>query len=174
MYERTPEIRQKISDGLRRYYADLENRRKVRGDQPGYGAKHARVYTDRGRPGAFLCEGGCGSAAKDWAMIHGRDGTDPAKDYVPLCRSCHRRYDARPQTLESRQKKRDATQKSWADPEVRERRLAGIQKALASGTAAAKIGAKSRAAWADPEYREKQRISRKLVWARRKAGQTEA
>lgn len=41
----------------------------------------------------YLCEGCCGSRARDWAMIHGRTGLVPMIDRVPLCRPCHIRYD---------------------------------------------------------------------------------
>jgi len=35
---------------------------------------------------------GCGSAAQEWAQIHGTDGEDPA-DYDAMCCSCHNKYD---------------------------------------------------------------------------------
>ena len=63
-----------------------------------YSANHNRVRKMRGSASNFLCEGGCQGRARDWALVHGKDGTDPAS-YVPLCRRCHYRYDGETQQL---------------------------------------------------------------------------
>lgn len=57
-----------------------------------YSANHNRVRKVRGSASNHACAMGCGSPAKDWAQVHGEDGTDPAS-YQPLCRRCHYRYD---------------------------------------------------------------------------------
>src|SRR5215467_489126 len=52
---------------------------------------HYRVYRSRGKAAAQVCEH-CGGQARDWANIHGQPRGDP-KSYMPLCRSCHTKYD---------------------------------------------------------------------------------
>lgn len=59
---------------------------------PPYQANHMRLRSRRGKADAHLCDGCCGSRAKDWALIHEQDGADPM-NYVPLCRPCHFAYD---------------------------------------------------------------------------------
>jgi hypothetical protein len=58
--------------------------------------EHARFHSSlrdkRGFAGRFLCEGGCGGRAKEWAWVHDRDPRDMGS-YVPLCVACHRHYD---------------------------------------------------------------------------------
>jgi hypothetical protein len=61
---------------------------------PVYRTRHSRVTKARGRATQYLCSGCCGSQAREWATVHGRDGLDVFADYVPLCFSCHRWYDA--------------------------------------------------------------------------------
>jgi hypothetical protein len=56
-----------------------------------YWTVHTRVRRERGPAKTRNCEH-CSAQAHDWAIIHGKDGTDPA-DYMPLCRGCHIRYD---------------------------------------------------------------------------------
>lgn len=70
-----------------------------------YDAAHRYVRTVRGRASAFVCR--CGKPAEQWAYSHadldarrneeGREAglafsQDPAH-YVPMCRSCHSRFD---------------------------------------------------------------------------------
>ena len=52
---------------------------------------HARVRYHHGKASEYLCI--CGEQAREWATLHGRDGTDISEDYVPLCRKCHAAYD---------------------------------------------------------------------------------
>lgn len=70
-----------------------------------YDAAHRQVRKAKGRASAFICR--CGKRAEQWAYTHsdldvqhdtdGREAgrpfsPDPAH-YVPMCRSCHIRYD---------------------------------------------------------------------------------
>ena len=57
-----------------------------------YISRHKRVNASRGAASGYLCAGGCGDAAREWAEIQGSDADDPA-NYMPMCCSCHRRYD---------------------------------------------------------------------------------
>jgi hypothetical protein len=63
---------------------------------------HRRVRTRRGKASGHPCvkhaEIGVTKPARDWAQIHGTDGLDLWADYVPLCKSCHVRYDFTPET----------------------------------------------------------------------------
>lgn len=65
-----------------------------------YGRLHWRVRKVRGRAPSYLCvrcaENGRDTQAREWATIHGADGTDPWADYVPLCKPCHIAYDGPP------------------------------------------------------------------------------
>lgn len=56
-----------------------------------YQRRHRRVVMVRGKASGHTCEE-CGGPARDWATIHGVDGSDPAH-YRPLCCRCHRIYD---------------------------------------------------------------------------------
>lgn len=86
---------------------------------PGYGANHKRVYRKRGRADANTCVS-CDKQARDWAQLHDTDGTDPVEHYVPMCRSCHFKYDeVGEQSWLNRERKQD--------PEVVERRSAPIR-----------------------------------------------
>lgn len=57
-----------------------------------YKRNHMRVYRARGRATEHLCTD-CGSPARQWAQLHGTDGSDPC-NYAPMCVSCHNSYDA--------------------------------------------------------------------------------
>ena len=57
-----------------------------------YFVQHIRVTRVRGQASNHLCEGCCGSAAEQWAWIHGED-RDDVNSYVPLCIPCHVQYD---------------------------------------------------------------------------------
>lgn len=75
------------------------------GDEVSYRNAHRRVYRARGAASAHPCRY-CGAQAKQWAYDHmdpnekiGKNAkhvspysTDPAR-YIPLCVSCHRRFD---------------------------------------------------------------------------------
>ncbi len=58
-----------------------------------------KVRRTRGLASGHLCvrciEDGISKQAQDWALVHGETGMDPWADYVPLCRSCHKKYDLR-------------------------------------------------------------------------------
>ena len=56
-----------------------------KGNKAGYAAKHYRVYGKRGKAKKCIK---CGSVKNvHWAKIKGK------ADYMPLCRSCHAKYD---------------------------------------------------------------------------------
>ena len=69
-----------------------------------YGTAHAAVKRERGSASAYPCQN-CGRPANDWAytndagdleQIDPRSGfryADGVEFYVPLCRSCHKRFD---------------------------------------------------------------------------------
>lgn len=54
-------------------------------------ACHARIRVERGVAREHMCTH-CPCPATDWAHIHETDVRDPY-NYMPLCRSCHRKYD---------------------------------------------------------------------------------
>lgn len=60
-----------------------------------YFRNHGRVYAARGKASARDCAR-CDMPAKDWAQVHDTDGTE-VTHYIPLCRSCHLRYDRTPE-----------------------------------------------------------------------------
>ena len=64
-----------------------------RNPDAGYVGRHLRVQRDRGPATDQTCMD-CGQAAREWSQIHGTDGQDPFKHYVPRCRKCHDVYDA--------------------------------------------------------------------------------
>lgn len=67
-----------------------------RGSDVGKLALHDRVFKLRGRASSHPCLGissHCTIRAKQWATLHGTDGLDPYRDYVPLCLMCHVYYD---------------------------------------------------------------------------------
>jgi hypothetical protein len=59
--------------------------------EPGYSARHKRIVAARGPARTYTCHD-CGGPARDWSLIHGRDGNDPA-DYQSRCTKCHKAYD---------------------------------------------------------------------------------
>lgn len=92
---------------------------------------HRRVRRLRGKAAGHACvkhaEMEVTKPARDWAQIHGTDGKDPWADYVPLCKSCHVRYD---QTAETRVKlSRAMTPERRAASSVRMKRLLAEGKA---------------------------------------------
>lgn len=76
------------------------------GDEATRRAAHQRVKSQRGRAGAHRCAH-CGEQALDWAYNHrcpnertcpdtGFAYSTDVAQYVPLCRTCHRRFDLDP------------------------------------------------------------------------------
>lgn len=58
-----------------------------------YGARHKRQHRRCGSASARHCEWClCPNQAAHWALIHDRDGDEPA-DYMALCGRCHMAYD---------------------------------------------------------------------------------
>jgi hypothetical protein len=78
---RSIDRRADMNEGVRNY------------SNPSYRRNHHRVRTARGKASLHTCFHACGSDARDWAQLHGSDGTDPQKHFVPLCRPCHISYD---------------------------------------------------------------------------------
>lgn len=56
-----------------------------------YYARHRMIRSECGAAWNYQCTH-CGGQAEDWATIHDRDGESVA-DYMPLCKSCHHKYD---------------------------------------------------------------------------------
>jgi hypothetical protein len=54
-----------------------------------YWHMHEVVRKLRGRAAMYRCATGCGRSAYHWATIHGCDGTDIIRHYMPLCVKCH-------------------------------------------------------------------------------------
>lgn len=90
-------------------------------------ARHRRLHRARGPASLHHCvrhlEAGLHKQAFDWAQLHTEDGMDVWADYVPLCRSCHIRYDAdaRPITPEHQARRSAAMRRSWAERTESER-----------------------------------------------------
>lgn len=69
-----------------------------------YALVHYRLGIERGRASGFVCDE-CGSPAKDWAYDNldanekydekGRPYSEDLSHYRPMCRSCHRAFDAK-------------------------------------------------------------------------------
>lgn len=111
-----------------------------------YRAAHTRVVAQRGKASAHKCEV-CGAAGHDWALVNesprvqtqtisgvSRRWSDAVSDYLPLCRACHRDYDARWNALPSETRpmrvvKRDQTR----CPNGHDRRLPGATRLRADG-----------------------------------------
>jgi hypothetical protein len=71
-----------------------QDHRGKAGDDVGYQGRHWRVNQIRGKADHCIhrASGHCTSTTYQWAQIKGTSGFD-IYDYVPLCRSCHARYD---------------------------------------------------------------------------------
>jgi hypothetical protein len=72
------------------------------GNAAGYGTVHIRLRNERGAASSHECVS-CGAAARDWAYQHGapdervEDGKPYSLNldyYAPMCRDCHRQFDA--------------------------------------------------------------------------------
>ena len=72
-----------------------ENNSSWKGERAKYGSFHQRVKDNRGRAKDYACII-CGTTdpnkSYDWANLHG--DYNNIYDYAPMCRSCHRQYDA--------------------------------------------------------------------------------
>ena len=99
------------------------------GTRSQYHVNHAMVRKERGPAWRYVCQH-CGGPAKYWATIHGKSGESP-DDYMPLCGSCHWKYDGLVANLpdntgskrspESRERMRQAALLREAQPGARER-----------------------------------------------------
>lgn len=105
----TPETRAKISAALKgrapskAQLRALDEAREKRQANPSYQGIHNALRRERGKASEHRCTQ-CDKQAQVWALIDGRGksrfGTGKQgrystrlEDYMPLCRSCHRRYD---------------------------------------------------------------------------------
>lgn len=64
-----------------------------KGDGAGKQAFHRRLYALYGKPACCLVCGTTNAKAYDYANISGR--YEDLDDYMPLCRSCHSKYDGK-------------------------------------------------------------------------------
>ena len=67
---------------------------RKRSEDIGYKGRHSRIYVVRGKADHCIHRNaiGCTSTRFEWAHIHDTDPLD-VFNYVPLCKSCHIRYD---------------------------------------------------------------------------------
>jgi hypothetical protein len=84
-----------------------------------YMRNHKAVYKARGKAKEYECSSLCGKMALDWALIHGKDGSD-VMHFIPLCRFCHTVYDGNTrkgakQSQKSKMKMSEAKEgRSWS------------------------------------------------------------
>ena len=78
-----------------------------------YHSLHRRLRKARGSAKNYQCIA-CDRPACGWAQLHGEDPSDFG-NYVPMCRSCHAKYDTYPET---REKWRRGVEEYWT-PERR-------------------------------------------------------
>ena len=62
---------------------------KWKGDEVGYRGLHYWIRRQKGKPD--ICEM-CSKKAADWANTNGKYNRN-LNDYIPLCKSCHKKYD---------------------------------------------------------------------------------
>ena len=77
-----------------------------KGDAAGRYAFHRRLYARFGKPTCCLVCGTVSAKAYDYANISGR--YEDMDDYVPLCRSCHWRYDGKVENITKEGRDADA------------------------------------------------------------------
>lgn len=68
-----------------------ENNAAWKGDAAGYAAFHRRLYTLSGKPASCSQCGTTEADHYDYANLSGR--YQDQSDYLPMCRSCHWKYD---------------------------------------------------------------------------------
>ncbi len=88
------------------YWKNLESIRgkdapNWRGENVRKETKHQWLTQNYGRP-AYCSRKLCKGKSKifEWCLRRGRTYTHNPKDYIWLCRSCHRKYDMTPEKLE--------------------------------------------------------------------------
>ena len=80
-------------------YGDPEWRPEAKSNnEVNYFTLHERLRKARGRAQDQACAE-CGGPAAQWAQLHGEDPCN-FDNYVPMCHSCHRKYDTYPDTRE--------------------------------------------------------------------------
>lgn len=158
-----------------------------------YFGNHRLVRLTRGKATEHRCATCCQPAAH-WATIHGEDGTDIYRHYMPMCISCHHAYDeshkragfhGKRHSAESKAKIAKASKGRAVSPEQRAKisnaltgikrteeqrennRQAQLGKSL-SAEHRAKIGNASRGRKLSAETKEKMSEAAKRRWARQK------
>lgn len=76
----------------------VASRQNPSNSEVNYFAFHARLRKARGSAADQQCVE-CGLRAAQWAYLHGKDSRSFDSD-VPMCRSCHKKYDATPEVRE--------------------------------------------------------------------------
>lgn len=77
-----------------------------KGSDAGKQAFHRRLYSRHGKPTCCLVCGTTSAKAYDYANISGR--YEDLEDYMPLCRSCHAKYDGKVDNITSNGRDADA------------------------------------------------------------------
>lgn len=96
-----------LQEERKRYFATIGNGRHYEREQElcGYNGAHKRMLRERGSAKDYKCET-CPKQARDWALWHDAEDqltwivrgkelnyTHEPYDYMPMCRSCHTKYD---------------------------------------------------------------------------------
>jgi hypothetical protein len=96
-------------------YGDPEWRPELKpNSEVNYFTLHERLRKARGSAKGRACVG-CAAPAAQWAQLHGEDPCN-FDSYVPMCHSCHRKYDTYPETRAKN--RRNGGSASWT-PERR-------------------------------------------------------
>jgi hypothetical protein len=103
-----------------------EDKSKLPARLPSY-LQRRRCVDVQGKASNYICVRCMRKPARDWAHVHTESGEDPWADFVPLCRSCHIKYDGHghnggnsPEGRVARNHS-GAMKERWQDPEYRQR-----------------------------------------------------
>lgn len=140
-------------------FASIEERRL-------YIRNHQRVARRRGKASEHTCS--CGAPAREWAQLHGKDGSAD-EHFEAMCHKCHQRYDGR-WSPEERERVAASVKANWDAHHTRE----------FSDETRAKMSASQQQRWQeDPdrksvskETRVKMRTSQQARREREKGGST--
>lgn len=124
-----------------------------------YDANHRRVAAERGLAREKVCAQ-CDGGAREWAQVHGHDGSNPWTDFIPLCNKCHRAYDLISERLtgreigpETRAKLSAARIGKSMSPETRMKISASGKGRVVSDATRARLSASLRGRTITPEWR---------------------
>lgn len=90
-------------------FASIEERRL-------YIRNHQRVARRRGKASEHTCS--CGAPAREWAQLHGKDGSAD-EHFEAMCHKCHQRYDGR-WSPEERERVAASVKANWDAHHTRE------------------------------------------------------